>query len=234
MRVFAPLSLSLLLLSTSPLFAEPRAEDDIALQLTAEGFVETATANVTVQFDTAQDAVALADARARLKQILQTLVPHSDWRFTRMDRSLDPAGLERWRVTAEARLAEKDLAGLADKAKQASKPGVQVKIAAIDFTPTQAEREAVAAQLRSKLYTLAQEEAKRLQQAFPGRPYRVKAMSFQTLDSAPVPTPRPMAMAARSGISPEMAVGADATDTAPTVARRMEVQGQVILSAPSP
>jgi len=234
MRVFTPLSIAILLFSATPLAADPRADDDITLQLVAEGFVETATANVAVQFDTAQDAVALADARARLKQILHMMVPQSDWRFTRMDRTLDPAGLERWRVTAEARLAEKDLAGLADKAKQASKPGLQAKIASIDFTPTQAEREAVAAQLRGQLYKLAQDEANRLQQAFPGRPYRVKSINFQTLDSAPAPMPRLVAMAGRGGISPEMAVGADVAETAPAVARRLEVQGQVVLSAPPP
>src|SRR5258706_11877012 len=75
----------------------PRPDDEITLSLRAEGFVETGTALVTVGFDTALEGAGLAAMRDRLKEVLTGFAKDAEWRFTRFDRVVDPAGLERWR-----------------------------------------------------------------------------------------------------------------------------------------
>lgn len=236
--MLARFSLAALLLLSAPALAQQtwKPDDRVTLELASEGYVETQTAAVTVAFDTAQDAIGLNDARERLRKILKDMVPNGEWRFTRLDRSFDPAGLERWRVQAEARLTEKDLAGLADKAKQQSKPGLQVRVAAIDFTPTLAEREAVLAKLRGEIYKDALAEVARLKAAVPGREYRVVELSFQPVEHVD-PRMAKLAMApppARPGISPEQAVGEDAIQTAPAVARRIELRGTLVIGSAAP
>jgi hypothetical protein len=206
---------------------QPRPDDEVTLDLVREGHVETATAKVTIGFELAGSGNELTETRAKLRQILSGLAQAPAWRFTRFDRIVDPAGLERWRVSAEARLSEKELGGLPDKVKAASKPGLQLRVAQVDFTPTLAEREAGFADLRGEIYAAVKAEVARLKQVFPERDYRVKQIQFSK-GEAPV-TMRAMAMApAPKTLSPEQAdsVGAE---PGPTVARRIELAATVVL-----
>jgi hypothetical protein len=205
-------------------------DDEITLELSAESYVETATAKVVVEFDAALDSSNIGDQRAKLRQILTNLDSQAQWRFTRFDRSVDAAGLERWRVSAFARLAEKSLSGLSDRARQASKPGLQVKIAGIDFSPTLAEREAAYATLRSELYAQIQTEIEHLKTSFPGRPFRVKQVNFRPSDM-PLPRPGAMAIMSERKLMPEEASQPEPAETAQTVARRIELDATVVLGA---
>jgi len=208
----------------------PRPDDEISLTLRAEGFVETGTARVSVAFDTALEGAGLAAMRDRLKEVLESLASGAEWRFTRFDRVVDPAGLERWRVEAEARLPETALAGLADKAQQASKPGIQARLAAIDFTPTLEERQAGYAKLRAQLYGEAEAELARLKSAIPDRPYRIKRVNFQE-DGQP---PRPIPLAAQMRAEPQaaqMAQAPQAFAAEPSVARHIALTALVTLAA---
>lgn len=213
-----------------PAGIHPLVDDEITLELSSEAFVETATAKVTIEFDAALDASGIGDQRARLRQILTGFDGQAQWRFTRFDRSVDAAGLERWRVGAFARLPEKSLNGLADKAKMASKPGLQVRVAGIDFSPTLAEREAGFSTLRGDIYAQIQAELERLKTTFPGRPYRLKQINFRPSDA---PQPRPMSMMTERKLEPEEASSSSSqpVETAPTVARRIELDATVVLGA---
>jgi hypothetical protein len=230
-----PLRLVLLvfLLLAAPAQAQvppPRPDDEISLTLRAEGFVETDTARVSVAFDTALEGAGLAAMRDRLKAVLDGLASGAEWRFIRFDRVVDPAGLERWRVEAEARLPETALAGLADKAREASKPGLQVRLAAIDFTPTLEERQAGYAKLRAQLYGEAEAELARIKSAIPDRPYRIKRVTFQE-DGQP---PRPIPLGAQMRAEPQAAAMAQAPQAfaaEPSVARHIALTALVTLAA---
>lgn len=231
MRTLPVLALGLLL-AAGPALAQipvmPRPDDEVTLDLLREGHVETQNAKVLVGIDVAGAGGELTETRARLRQILSGLATGPTWRFTRFDRVVDPAGLERWRVTAEARLPEKDLGGLNEKVKAASKPGLQVRVAQIDFTPTLSEREAGFAGLRADIYGAVKDEIARLKQVFPDRDYRVKSIQFRK-DEGPVPM-RAMAAMAPSprAIAPEQA-DAGTVEPGPTVVRRIELAATVVL-----
>ena len=225
-----------LLLATLPSLAfaqmpPPRPDDEITLTLHTEGFVETGTALVRIGFDTALEGTALSDMRDKLKQVLAGFANDADWRFTEFDRVVDPAGLERWRIAAEARLPEAALAGLADKAKAASRPGIQVRLAGIDFTPTVAEREAGYAKLRAEIYGEAEAELARLKSAMADRPYRIKRVNFQPEGQPPRPVPLP-ALRAEAQAQPADGKAAFAAD--PAVARHIALTAIVTLAAIAP
>jgi hypothetical protein len=229
-RVAAPLALGLALLLASPALAQvpPPVMDQVVLDLTAEDWVGTETARVTVSADAAATGTDAGTQRADLLKAVDGLAPDAEWRIVSFDRSTDQAGLERWRAVAEARLAENALGGLADKARQASRPGLQLRIASIEFTPTLIETEAVRARLRAEIYGKAASELKALEQSFPGRKFRMGNIDF--VDQPPPPYVRktredtqPMAMAAAPG-----------QDGPVNVSEKLVMRARVILSAVAP
>ena len=233
MSIRLTLLVAFLLASLAPARAQippPRPDDEVTLTLHAEGFVETGTALVRVAFDTALEGAGVAQMRERLKEVLARLADQADWRFTRFDRVVDPAGLERWRVEAEARLPESLLAGLADKAKAGSRPGIQARIAGIDFTPTLAEREAGYAKLRASLYGEAEAELARLKAAVSDRAYRIKRVAF----SAEGEPPRPLPLPGGAMRAEQMAQAPQQSSAEPSVARHIALTALVTLAASAP
>lgn len=158
---------------------------------------------------------------------MKKLSPDADWRLSQFARSQDSAGLERWRVTAEARLPEKSLGGLDDRAKSLSQPGLQLRIAATQFMPTLDEREATLAKLRAALYAKAKAEAEQAAKTWPDRAYRVARVDFQQIGMpmARLAAQEAMPMAAGGGAS--FAPGDDLA-----VAQKLTLQATVTL-APS-
>jgi hypothetical protein len=224
--VMLPLLILALLIGPVAARAEDKPEDAVSLELSAEGWVDTKTARVVAVIDAGGTAEQLAGARADIQKTLVALAKDGEWHMTRFDRSQDPAGLERWRVEAETRLPEAALGGLADRARTASKPGQQVRIAAVDFTPTLAEREDAVASLRSLLYRRAADEAKRASEGLPGKPYRVRQIDF-AIDGGPGPVPMQMRAAMAK---PGEAVSADAGQGA-AVSQRLTLRARVTLAA---
>ncbi|HEU0071957.1 MAG TPA: SIMPL domain-containing protein [Alphaproteobacteria bacterium] len=198
--------------------------DEIVLQLAAEDWVETKTARVVASADVAIAGENRASVRDRMLDALKKLSPEADWRLSQFTRSQDSAGLERWRVTAETRLAEKSLGGLDDRAKSLSQPGLQLRIAATQFTPTLEEREATLAKLRAKLYAQAKQEAEQAGKTWPDRAYRVARVDFQ---QTVVPMMRMQAEAA-----PMAAAGGASFDAGGdvAVAQKLTLQATVTLS----
>ncbi len=202
--------------------------DEIVLQLSAEEWVETKTVRVVAAADVAIAGENRASVRDRMLDALKKLSPEADWRLSQFARSQDSAGLERWRVTAEARLPEKSLGGLDDRAKSLSQPGLQLRIAATQFLPTLAEREATLAKLRATLYAQAKAEAEQAAKTWPDRAYRVARVDFQQIGmpmARMVAQQEAMPMAASGGAS--FAAGDDLA-----VAQKLVLQATVTL-APS-
>src|SRR5690349_15653030 len=207
----------------------PPVMDTVTLDLTAEDWLSTDTARVTVVADTAVAGADAGSQRANLMAAVKGLVADADWRIVRFDRSTDQAGLERWRAVAEARLPESKLGGLADKAKQASRPGLQLRVGVIEFTPTQGETENVRARLRAGIYAKAAAELRVLEQNFPGRSFRLGTIDFM---EEPGPA---RARKIRDEVPMATAAPAPAAEDAPvSVAEKLVIRARVILSALAP
>ena len=103
-RVAPSLALCLPLLLASPAWAQvpPPVMDQVVLDLTAEDWVGTETARVTVSADAAATGTDAGTQRADLLRAIDGLAPDAEWRIVSFDRSTDQAGLERWRAVAEA------------------------------------------------------------------------------------------------------------------------------------
>lgn len=199
MRLFPLSALALsVFLWTAPVFADaPKPDDTVTFDLYAEGWVTTKTADVTLAVEA---AVTGAQTESALRTAMADAAAHiakADWRMTGFNRTQDPSGLEHWSAVFEARLPEADLAGLRDKAKKMSKPGLQIEVASIAFTPTLDETETTASQLRADAYKKINAQLATLNAALPGRAYRIAQIDFSRLSTASA-APRPMLMAAKA------------------------------------
>ncbi|MZR29923.1 hypothetical protein [Sneathiella litorea] len=166
-------------------------QDQVVLNLTTEGWVKTDTARVSVYFELVQQEEATDALKNRIDGSLQSLAKDVEWRITSSRQQLDQTGLNRWYVSAEARIPEAVLAGLQDRAKEASSPGYKATISNVDFTPSLAEFEKLRGDLRSQIYQQALDEVARLNKVMPGADYHVRKIDFvqlypvQTMDAAP-------------------------------------------------
>ena len=230
MRVLSPLAFCLTLALTLPASAQvpPPVMDQVVLDLTAEDWVGTETARVTVSADAAASGADAGTQRSDLLKAIGGLTPGADWKIVSFDRSTDQAGLERWRAVAEARLAENALGGLADKAKQASRPGLQLRIGSIEFTPTLGETEAVRARLRAEIYGKAASELDALERSFPGRKFRMGNIDFA--DQPPMAYARKT----REEMQPMAMAAPPAQDGPVNVSEKLVVRARVVLSAVAP
>ena len=239
-RALIPLAFAFLL--AAPIFLgapraafadEPRLPpDQVALSLSAEGWVEAAKARVRIAVDTAKTGAEAGNLRADLKATLAKLLPDAEWHVTDFERSRDQTGLERWHLEAETRVAETALDGLYDRAKAQSLPGEQVGVASIDFTPELAEREAVMAELRAKIYAQAKEELGRLAAVYPDRSFRLREVNFGLQGPIPMAAAPMMKMARAGAAAQEEAPASDAAGFG--VAEHVEVTANVVLAAEPP
>jgi len=226
----APIALGISLAAVAD---EPKLPpDQVALSLSAEGWVEAAKARVRVAVDSAQTGAEAGNLRADLKATLAKLLPGADWHLTDFERSRDQTGLERWHLEAETRVAETALDGLYDRAKAQSRPGEQVGVASIDFTPELAEREAVMAELRAKIYAQAKEELGRLSSVYPDRSFRLREVNFGPQGPIPMAA-APMMKVARAGAA--VSQEAPSSESAGFgVAEHVELTASVVLAAEPP
>jgi uncharacterized protein YggE len=185
----------------------PRMEDHVMLDLSAEDWVTTKTAHVTVNVEAAVNSTNAGTARGEMLKSVNDLVK-TDWRLTAFNRSEDQTGLERWSATFEARVPEAQLSGLGEAVKKLSKAGMQLSVGNIDFSPTLEEMESARAALRTQIYKQAGEQLAALNTAIPGRNYRIALINFTGEDPVPVPMPhvvRGVNMAAMASAMPVMA-----------------------------
>ena len=174
----APLAMA----QTQPIMAYPPQNDTVSMSLLTEDWVQTQTARTEMAVDASLPG---SDAGKVRGDILTSVRSLAQWRFTVFDRNQDASGLEHWHAVVEARLPETQLGGLSDRAKQASKPGLQIKVQSVDFSPTLAEIEATRAKLRSDMYKKVNEALAQLNQSEPDRKYRIMHIDFNGLVTAP-------------------------------------------------
>ncbi len=160
--------------------AYPPQNDTVTLPLTLEDWVQTDTARTELAVDASLPGSDAGKVRADILGAVKSLAQGADWRFTAFDRNQDASGLEHWHAVIEARMAEGQLGGLSDRAKQASKPGLQIRVQTVDFSPTLAEVEAAKAKLRAEMYKKVNEALAQLNQAEPDRKYRIMRIDFNT------------------------------------------------------
>jgi predicted secreted protein len=176
-------------------------EDQVILNLQTEGWVTTETAQVGIQFNVVQQKESAGDIRQEILDKLQKLAADANWHVTSSSQSKDQTGLNRWYVSAEARIAEKHVASLQDVVEKVSRPGFKASVSYVNFSPSFEEQQTLMSDLRTQIYKLAAAEAKRLNAAFEGAKYRVRVVDFLPAGS---PSPRVMAMPRAKAMTAEM------------------------------
>jgi len=223
--------LSLLILSTllivSPHIAcaeEYKPDDRVVLDVAAEDWVTTKTARVIMNVETAVTGNA-SSSRENMTKALESLIK-TDWRLISFDRTQDRTGLERWSAMFEARIPENQLAGIHDSVKKVSKPGMQITVGGIDFSPTLDEIQAAQSQLRVKIYKQVNDQLAALNAALPGRSYRIALVDFTGRgDMMPMRAPRAMRM------NKEMMAEDAASGAEPAMEQSMERSQKLMLTA---
>jgi hypothetical protein len=208
-------------------FEIPR-DDQVVLELKAESWVETQTALVRASVDAAFGAGQGGDIRAQVLEALKKTAPEADWHLTAVDQIPDPAGLERWRVTAETRLKDGALSGIRDRAQSASRSGLKVQIDQVEYTPTVAEREATLARLREQIYRDAKAELGRLNGLYDDAKWRPQRIDFLPAGSV-AETYAPRAAKTMTMAAPAMA--ADIGGGVMEVAQKLTLRAVVVLAA---
>jgi hypothetical protein len=242
MKRFALAIIACLVLCAFPVRAdEPghpgfRPDDRVVFDVSAEDWVTTKTAHVSVTVEAAVNASTAGSMREDMVKAVNALAK-ADWRLTSFDRSQDQTGLERWSAVYEARLPESDLGSLGDAAKKLSKAGMQLSIGTVDFTPTLEETETTRSSLRTQIYKIANDQLAALNAAMPDRSYRIALVDF-TGDDGASPLPRVI-----KGRAPMMAMMAapgmqepEGSATAPAPVERAEkimLTARVVFAAAS-
>jgi len=151
--------------------------DHVMMTLTAEEWVKTDTAKLTVEINAALDKETLAKMRTQIMENLNKIAK-ADWHLTDFDRSQDSSGLEKLLVIAEARVPENVLTNVNAQAKSISKPGAVYKIERIDFTPSHGDVEKVKTSVREDIYRQAQKEIETLNKLYPNQKYSLHSINF--------------------------------------------------------
>jgi hypothetical protein len=198
----APLAIA----QTQPIIAYPPQNDSVTLNLSLEDWVQTQTARTALSINASLPGSDAGKVRGDMLNAVKSMAQGADWRFTSFDRSQDASGLEQWHALVEARLPEAQLGGISDRAKQASKPGLQIKVDTVDFTPTLAEVEATKAKLRGDMYKKVNEALSQLNQSEPDRKYRIMRIDF---NSPAISRPMDKMMRAMAAPAPEADGSAD-------------------------
>ncbi|WP_025897611.1 SIMPL domain-containing protein [Sneathiella glossodoripedis] len=178
-RLLAFTGISFIALATTALAAEHMpVQDHVVLKLTEEGWVTTHSADVDVHFNIVQQKETADELKKEILDSLERLSPGTEWYVLSSQETKDRTGLNRWNVSANARLPEKNIAGLQDKAEELSRAGFKIIIGHVNFAPSLAERNSLLANLRNRIYMKAKEEAERLSKTMGGEPYRVQSVNF--------------------------------------------------------
>lgn len=199
MKKTAMIGLMVLPVLSLNLFAKPNRDlTYIRFPVSVESWIKTASPLVTVNVIASVNPSQVANFNALVINKLNSMVK-TEWRITQFNRSQDQSGLERIQLTAEARVSDKSLNELTAKAKAVSESGQQYEISHIEYKPTLTEIEQAHANLRQQIYQMAQEEAKRLNQAFPESHYEIVSINFLPIDlSAPLTAVRPRTLMSMS------------------------------------
>ena len=156
------------------------------------------------------------------------------WDFKSVNRKEEGSGMEQMCVIATTRVPEHRTAGLVDRLRTASRPGLKLELEEIHYRPPHTEIKKVAAELRQELYQLAQNEADRLNELLPtdSIPWRVARVDVAEAELGEPRLPRAFSQRHYSSSfvrSMAMAEGASKEDPDFSASLRVEVKAKVML-----
>ena len=196
----------------------------VTLQLTAEQWVTTQTAKIVVALDASLTKEQLSVAQENINQALKKISPEGEWHITEFNRNASKANLEQLHVVAEARLPNKALPGLRDRANKLSHEGQIYTIEEITYNPTIPEISTTYNQLRMQIYRQAKEELARLNDTFSQPTYTLYSINFAGLItlSAPVYKTNTMSISHNN----------QAPVTSMAVSKPLTLEASVVFAAP--
>lgn len=218
----------------TPAFCDTQVEpllNRVALQLTAEQWVSTKSALVTIGINAGVSDSDLGKMQAHVMDKLNQLVSKVDWHIVTFDRSMDQSGLERVQVSAQARVPESAMGGLRDKTKSLSKPGETLTLDDVQFVPSEEEVRSANTALRNLVYQQAKAEIDQLNKLYPDQKYYLHSIDFIG-QLMPMPVAMPMAM--RSEMLMKAAGNNASSTSSMAVGDKLKISATVVLSsAPS-
>lgn len=185
---------TLFFLCSTMLYAEP-AYNVITFPLSAEKWVATQTANVSVGVNATIKSSSLTELHESLIKNLNKIAPAS-WHITQFEPTTDTSGLTKVSVKAEARVNSKYLNSLNNQTKQLSHPGVNYQINSISFTPSEKELANARMLLRQNIYSMVQTELEHINTLYPKSNYHVYSINFLPELNTNQPMPRGMLLTA--------------------------------------
>lgn len=192
----------------------------ITLQLSAEQWVTTKNALVSVGVNASVAEIGLDKIQSQILDKLSKISNKGEWHIVSFNRSQDQSGLERVQVLAQARLPNNDLAGIRDRAKSISKPGETYTIDNVQLTPSEDELREANNVLRDMIYQQAKAELARINKNYPEQKYYVHDINF--LNEV-----RPIAMSANALYMK----GGESSAPALAVGDQLKVSATVVLAA---
>ncbi|EKD54755.1 MAG: hypothetical protein ACD_60C00046G0002 [uncultured bacterium] len=150
----------------------------VTLQLSAEQWVASKTALVTIGINASVSDNDLDKTQSHLLDKLNQLAGKAEWHIVSFNRSLDQSGLEKVQAQAQARLTGNLLAGLRDKAKSLSKPGETFNLDNVQFIPSDDEIRDANMALRNTIYQQAKAEVDQLNKSYADQKYYVHQINF--------------------------------------------------------
>lgn len=150
----------------------------VTMQLQAERWVTTKTANVTVGVNAAVSDAGIERIQNQILGQLSQLSSQGAWHIVSYTRQQDKSGLESIQMSAQARLPQTELGNLRSKAKAMSKPGATFTIDDVQFTPSDDEITQANILLRGEIYQQAKAEIDALNKMYPDQKYYLHSIEF--------------------------------------------------------
>lgn len=168
----------------------PLPLNKITFQLSAEDWVKTQTALVTITIDASLNQAGMDNLQAEVSHNLNELASSANWQMVDYQRNQDSSGLETIHMTEQARLSPDQLTQIRSHTTALSKPGIRYTVANIDFVPSLSEIEGVKAHLRENLDIKIADEISFLNKTY-HQNFTVHHLVFYTGEGQPL-TPTPM------------------------------------------
>ena len=201
--------------------------NQVSLQLSAEQWVTTKTALVTVGVNVSVSDSGLEKVQNEVLSKLNQISNKGEWHIIDFNRTLDQSGLERVQIAAQNRLSSGDLVGIRDKAKAISKPGSTFTIDNVEFSPSAEELQAVNLTLRNDIYQQAKTEIANLNKLYPEDKYYLHNINFTNDFSQ---QPQPMMYKAAYGATGSAAANVMHVSNL-VVGNKLKITANVVLAA---
>jgi len=143
------------------------AQDDVRVSVQVNALLRTND----------RDRVAI---EGRIREALDALIT-AEWVFSRIEREADATGFERVRLIASTRTSSAENYNLAERARIASRDGLTLTDARVDYAFSNEKIDTVFDELRHEILRRVTEQAQSISAAT-GRAWRIGDIAFGTVD----------------------------------------------------